>query len=157
MGRLAHVQIVAAIGATLLTAACAPTACGQSSPARVSVALTALGHSHASPRAVRLLLVIPAGWHIGVPADDAPGTTGLPTRLEWTTPRGWRVSRVRWPTPEHQIQGKDTVRVYTGRVTVDALLDAPTGIPAGPVRVRVAYGLCRDVCIPGWATATLNP
>lgn len=137
-----------------------PAGSGAAIPARhgspeLRAALTARSPRGRRPRWVRLLLSVPAGWHIGA---ERPGRVGLPTRVTWALPAGWRLAEVRWPAPRPDVVGRDTSFVYTARaVAIDAALAAPPGTPDGRVRVTVSYGLCRDVCIPGRATAALAP
>lgn len=134
--------------------ALAPGAQGPATSPQVRAALSARTPRGVRPRQVRLALTVSPGWHIGA---EQSGTAGLPTRLAWRVPTGWRVSGVRWPTPRREIQGRDTLYTYAGQVDIDALLEAPAAAAPGPVRADVSYGLCRDVCIPGRVSATLTP
>ncbi len=130
---------------------------GQRPVPHVDAALAARTPAGVRPRAVQLVLVITPGWHIGAAPGASAATVGLPTKVTWTVPPGWQVVREHWPRPERRIDGRDTLLTYTGRVEIDVLLDAPPAVPPGSVRARVAYGACRDVCVPGWIVATLDP
>ena len=132
----------------------APSSQGPLASPQVRAALSARTPQGVRPRQVRLSLVVSSGWHIGA---EQPGAVGLPTRVTWEVPAGWRVLRTRWPAPQREAEGRDTVATYAGRVEIDAVLDTPSPARPGPVRATVSYGLCRDVCIPGRVAATLDP
>jgi DsbC/DsbD-like thiol-disulfide interchange protein len=121
---------------------------------RLDATLTSVSARSARPLQVRLNLLVSPGWHI---AAEQPGTAGLPTRIAWQAPSGWQLTAVRWPVPRRQVDGRDTLYTYDGRVMIDAEFTAPLTLPRGPIRAVVSYGLCRDVCIPGRVALSLVP
>lgn len=95
---------------------------------------------------IRITLDVSPGWHIGAPHN---GTRDLPTRLAWHLPAGWKISNTRWPRPTRVIADRETTFTYSGRVAIDAVLEANDLTDQNSVGVVVSYGVCRDVCIPG--------
>ena len=95
-------------------------------------------------------------WHIY--AED-PGDAGLPTTLEWSGPQGASFGPLHWPTPQQFVDPGDIkTRGYTGslvlsstlKVNGQALLDHTL-----PIRARVTWLACREVCVPGKADLNL--
>ena len=101
--------------------------------------------------ALRIAVQMTPGWHIGA---AKPGKFGVPTVLTWGLPAGWRVLAERWAAPTRSVVGRDTVFEYRGPFTIDATLVTQGGKRSGPVEAVVAYGICRDVCMPGQLTVT---
>ena len=116
--------------------------------------LTALSTHGQRPVRVRLHLTMSPGWHI---AAEQPGTAGLATRVTWFPPPGWRLAAVRWPRPTREIDGRDTLFTYAGALALDAEFQAPATDGRIPLRVVVAYGLCREICVPGRVAVELTP
>jgi len=103
---------------------------------------------------VRISLRMPAGWHIGGPQ---PTAIGLPTRLGWHLPRGWRVLDERWPPATREIVGRDTSFTYDHPVTIDVLLAKEPDAARNAIEVVISYGLCREVCVPGQVALSYSP
>jgi DsbC/DsbD-like thiol-disulfide interchange protein len=139
-----------AIVAILLMAAVSGTAAAQRGA--LNATLTGRRTSLASDTvALRIALQMTPGWHIGA---AKPGKFGVPTVLTWGLPAGWRVLAERWAAPTRSVVGRDTVFEYRGPFTIDATLVTQGGKRSGPVEAVVAYGICRDVCMPGQLTLT---
>jgi thiol:disulfide interchange protein DsbD len=102
---------------------------------------------------VRIAAQIPQGWHIGAPR---PGATGIPTRVTWTLPKGWRIASVQWPPSTRTVAGSDTAFEYRAPITIDARVMTNRGERVGTIEATVSYGICKDVCIPGWLTLRTN-
>ena len=103
--------------------------------------------------AIRIALRMTPGWHVG---SSHPGVIGVPSRVQWTLPGGWRVAEERWATPTQDIVGKDTSFVYAEPFAIDVSLVRPPQSHGGSVQAVLSYGICRDVCIPGRITLTSN-
>jgi thiol:disulfide interchange protein/DsbC/DsbD-like thiol-disulfide interchange protein len=84
-----------------------------------------------------------------------PGDAGLPTRLEWSLPRGVMAGEVRWPVPSKFLLGPLVNYGYSGSV----LLQAPVRFSPEfsladharsdlEVKLKAQWLVCRDVCIP---------
>jgi DsbC/DsbD-like thiol-disulfide interchange protein len=111
--------------------------------AHLSVRLQVSNVGAATTRAALRIRVAP-GWHIG---DRAPGDTGLPTRITWILPEGWRVTKETWPTPATQTDRNGTARTHSGEVTVISEISRSQK-RSGKIEATVKAGVCRDVCIP---------
>jgi thiol:disulfide interchange protein DsbD len=87
-----------------------------------------------------------------------PGDTGVPTRIAWDLPAGAHAGAVAWPVPARFRTGPVTSYGYAGRATLLAALTVPQDARPGtsfPVRARVSWLVCKDVCIPQQAEVGL--
>lgn len=88
-----------------------------------------------------------------------PGDSGLPTKLAWQLPAGFRARDIAWPAPQRIRVGD----LYNFGYEGDVLLPVPIEIPADArpgapahVAVDVKYLVCHDECIPGKADLALD-
>ncbi|MCS0613915.1 protein-disulfide reductase DsbD family protein [Massilia kyonggiensis] len=87
-----------------------------------------------------------------------PGETGVPTRIAWDLPAGARAGAIAWPVPARFRTGPVTSYGYAGRATLLSTLTVPQDARPGtsfPVRARVSWLVCKDVCIPQQAEVGL--
>lgn len=87
-----------------------------------------------------------------------PGETGVPTRIAWDLPAGARAGAIAWPVPDRFRTGPVTSYGYAGRATLLSTLTVPQDARPGtsfPVRARVSWLVCKDVCIPQQAEVGL--
>ncbi|MCS0629884.1 protein-disulfide reductase DsbD family protein [Telluria mixta] len=87
-----------------------------------------------------------------------PGETGVPTRIAWDLPAGASAGAIAWPVPERFRTGPVTSYGYAGRATLLSTLTVPQDARPGttfPVRARVSWLVCKDVCIPQQAEVGL--
>ena len=87
-----------------------------------------------------------------------PGDTGVPTRIAWDLPAGASAGAIAWPVPERFRTGPVTSYGYAGRATLLSTLTVPQDARPGttfPVRARVSWLVCKDVCIPQQAEVGL--
>lgn len=151
-----------------------------SSPALLALAITAISPASTEPAVVEadhLELSLVSEHRAVVPGQRAslglhlrhaaqwhsywinPGDSGLPTRLEWALPAGWRASDIAWPAPTRfEFSGLYNFG-YDGDmllpVVIDVPADAAIGAEAG-ITVEAKWLVCREECIPGKATLHLN-
>jgi len=88
-----------------------------------------------------------------------PGDTGVPTRIAWDLPAGASAGAIVWPAPARFANGPVTSYGYAGDATLLATLTVPHDARPGgifPVRARVSWLVCRDVCIPQQADVALS-
>jgi len=149
--RLPLAQYVAPLLA-VLTAFAGGTPLTAQRPA-LDAKLTEVGRA-TETRTLRITLRMPPGWHI---AGPQPTAIGLPTRLGWHLPRGWRVRDERWPTAVREVVGRDTTYTYDRPVQVDVVLARDRDAARGPMEVVISYGLCREVCVPGQLALSYAP
>jgi len=95
------------------------------------------------------------GWHI---YWKNPGDSGIPTKVKWNLPSGWKVSDMKWPTP-HAIEADGfTSFGYDNSVLFMTRIVAPSNAKLGsriPVSVDIDFLVCKEACLPGNAKATM--
>lgn len=93
------------------------------------------------------------GWKI---YWRSPGEAGVPTTIDWSGSKNLRAAETRWPRPKRaRIWNVDTVG-YGGEIRFPAALQLRDPAAATLLHVRVAYGICREICIPDEAILTLQ-
>jgi thiol:disulfide interchange protein/DsbC/DsbD-like thiol-disulfide interchange protein len=134
-------------------------ALGQAVRAQVSASLVSASASIApgQPFTVALRLVHQPGWHS---YWLNPGT-GLPTKITWDLPPGWKAGPIRWPAPKVLVddQGGVIGSGYDGDLLLPVELTPPADLKAGsmaPIRAAVKWLMCHDVCKPGKAALELT-
>lgn len=118
---------------------------------RLSAAALGQGSERVPWAAVELRL--DPGWKI---YWRSPGEAGVPTIIDWSGSANLRAAETRWPRPKRaRIWNVETVG-YGGEVTFPAALELGDPQAKTGLRVRVAYGVCREICIPDEAVLTLD-
>lgn len=92
------------------------------------------------------------GWHIY--AKD-PGDAGLPTEVVWTLPEGARVEPLVYPPHRTFDEAGLTTFGYADRAVFTARAVSPADDTPFPVRARVSWLICKEICIPGQADLDL--
>lgn len=80
-----------------------------------------------------------------------PGDSGLPTKIEWKLPTGWKADEIRWPVPQRLPIGPLANYGYEGEVLLLMQLTPPSTLKAGDkvsLKARADWLVCKDVCIP---------
>jgi len=88
-----------------------------------------------------------------------PGDSGLPTRLAWALPPGYRARDVTWPVPQRFKLGDIANFGYSGDVLLPVTIDVPADAATeGGVRIAVEakWLVCQEECIPGKASLALE-
>lgn len=97
------------------------------------------------------------GWHV---YWKNPGDSGLPVAFEPSGPDGVVFGAAQWPLPIEFTQPGDIAGFgYTDSVLFPIDVTAPASAVAGGtihLAVKTSWLACRDVCIPGSATAELD-
>lgn len=94
------------------------------------------------------------GWHI---YWKNPGEGGIVPRFTWSLPTGWTADTLAWPVPERYEVAGLISHVHRGRLAIATALHVPAAAKGPvPVTVDLAYGICRDLCMPGKATLRLQ-
>ncbi|QGZ94279.1 protein-disulfide reductase DsbD family protein [Terricaulis silvestris] len=96
------------------------------------------------------------GWHT---YWRNPGDSGEASQLTWTTPAGWAVGEIQWPTPEGIPFATLVNYGYEGEVLFPIEVTAPANARPGTDATFSAdlYVLvCADICIPEESTVTLS-
>lgn len=105
---------------------------------------------------IGVLFDLEKGWHI---YWVNPGDSGEPPKIQWQLPAGFQAKEIRWPTPVRLPTGTVVDYGYEGRVLLPVPLEVPANYQAGkPVTLsaNIRYLICREVCIPAKAQATLS-
>ena len=108
------------------------------------------------PVLVGLRLIHDPHWHT---YWRNPGDSGLPTKVEWRLPAGWKAQEIQWPTPTRLPVGPLANFGYEGDLLLPMVLTPPAGLsPGSEVRLeaQVSWLVCKDVCIPGEAVLALR-
>lgn len=108
--------------------------------------------AQSSPGAVDVAVEfrIAPGWHL---YWSNPGDSGLPPKLVWTLPTGWRVDAPRFPGPQRHIDGGLTTFIHEARLVLLCTMHIPAGTAAGAydVQVKAKWLVCQEACVPGSA------
>ncbi|MCW5593202.1 MAG: thioredoxin family protein, partial [Burkholderiales bacterium] len=86
-----------------------------------------------------------------------PGDSGLPTKIRWTLPEGWKAGPIQWPYPEAQRVGPLMNYGYSDEVLLLVELTPPADAKPGPVTLKADadWLVCKDICIPEKASLSL--
>jgi thiol:disulfide interchange protein DsbD len=102
-----------------------------------------------------VLFDLEKGWHI---YWVNPGDSGERPKITWQLPAGFQAKEVRWPTPVRLGTGIVIDYGYEGRVLLPVPMQVPAEYkPAKPATFSadIRYLICREVCIPAKAQASL--
>src|SRR5690606_10462384 len=88
------------------------------------------------------------------------GDVGLPLRVEWEMPEDVSVAPLAWPPAAPLFVDRDwTSLVYSTAVEAEGEIRAAADAEPGRtlrVAARVAWGACREVCLPQSASVVLE-
>lgn len=104
---------------------------------------------------VGLLLRHSPGWHT---YWRNPGDSGLPTTVQIVAPSGWQAGDIEWPTPRRFSVAPLANFGYDGEVLLPFGVVPPAQIAGDTVtlRIKAAWLVCSDVCVPGEADLSLS-
>ena len=107
------------------------------------------------PAAVGLRLRMAEHWHT---YWKNPGDSGLPTRIEWVLPDGWKAGEIQWPAPETVYVEPLMSYGYEGEVWLLSELSAPASLAGGDVTIgaKIDWLECKEACLPGKAQLELS-
>jgi len=99
------------------------------------------------PAVVGLRLRMAEHWHT---YWKNPGDSGLPTRIQWELPAGWKAGPIKWPYPTRLPIGPLLNYGYEDEVVLLSELTPPATTPEGTykVRAKAEWLVCKDICIP---------
>ena len=123
-------------------------------PSPVKVKLVSEIEETAPGQVFRLgvLFDIDPGWHI---YWKNPGQTGLPTKINFITPRGYEISPPYWPIPSYfKKPGGGYDYGYENNVLLWRDVRVPVDARSGQVNleVKTSWLSCKEICIPGKET-----
>jgi thiol:disulfide interchange protein len=105
---------------------------------------------------VGVLYRIEPGWHI---YWKYSGDSGIPTKIEWQLPAGFKAGNLQWPLPMREKEpGELEVFDYTSEVLLFAEIEAPAVLPAQPILIQAKtdWLVCQSLCVPGHAQLSLT-
>jgi thiol:disulfide interchange protein/DsbC/DsbD-like thiol-disulfide interchange protein len=105
---------------------------------------------------VGVLYKIEPGWHT---YWKFSGDAGLPTKIAWQLPPGFKVGDLQWPLPLREKEPGDLeVFDYTSEVLLFADIEAPGTLPAQPITIQAKtdWLVCQSLCVPGRAELSLT-
>lgn len=110
-----------------------------------------------APFEAGVLLKVDPHWHV---YWKNPGDSGLPTSVEFTLPRGFTASELKWPIPSvFKGAGGLTDYGFEDSLLLSARVTPPADLKPGAaakITAVVSWVSCRDICIPGKAGLELE-
>jgi thiol:disulfide interchange protein/DsbC/DsbD-like thiol-disulfide interchange protein len=99
------------------------------------------------PAAVGLRLRMAQHWHT---YWKNPGDSGLPTKIDWELPAGWKAGEIQWPYPKPLPVGPLMNYGYEDEVLlVTPITPAASAAPGRyPLKAKAEWLVCKDICIP---------
>ena len=98
------------------------------------------------PLLVGLKLRMIPDWHT---YWKNPGDSGLPTRIQWHLPPGWKAGEIRWPYPTLLPVGPLMNYGYEDDVVLLSALTPPAGASGtAEIKASAAWLVCKDICVP---------
>src|ERR1700693_1385237 len=99
------------------------------------------------PALVGLKLRMTPEWHT---YWKNPGDSGLPTKIQWILPEGWKAGEIQWPYPQPIPVGPLMNYGYEDEVVLLSELTPPADAKPGPasVKAKADWLVCKDVCVP---------
>src|SRR5450631_677785 len=141
--------LVAAFAAIALLASPASRAAPLVKTEHVEADLVAdkAGAQPGKPVLVGLRLRMEPQWHT---YWRNPGDSGLPTKIQWILPEGWKAGEIQWPFPQPLPVGPLMNYGYEDEVVLLAELTPPASAPAGnaSIKARADWLVCKDICVP---------
>src|SRR6186997_3082062 len=100
-----------------------------------------------TPMLVGLKLRMEEHWHT---YWKNPGDSGLPTRVQWKLPAGWKAGELQWPYPQPLPVGPLMNFGYEDEVVLLAELTPPANAAPGNAVIGASaeWLVCKDICIP---------
>ena len=105
---------------------------------------------------VGLRLRMAPHWHT---YWEYSGDAGLPTKIDWQLPEGFKAGPIQWPLPDKIESPGDIINYgYSEEVVLLTEITPPAQLPAGneiTLKAKATWLVCADKCIPGEAALSL--
>jgi len=87
-----------------------------------------------------------------------PGLAGVPTKLEWTLPPGWKAGEIEWPAPDKVMMANIATHGYERDVLLMVKLTPPAEIREAAVtlQTKASWMCCARTCNPGFCDLALK-
>jgi DsbC/DsbD-like thiol-disulfide interchange protein len=145
---------------SILTALCTvgPVAPAAPPPNPLQVALVCETRSiqPGKPFLAGLLLQHPESYHS---YWRFPGIVGVPTRLKWDLPKGWKAGPIQWPTPERVFMFKIKAQGFHGQKLLPVEITPPANLQTGSqirLTATASWMCCGRDCNPGFEKLELQ-
>jgi len=103
------------------------------------------------PFTVGIRFVIQPDWYL---YWRNPGDAGLPIEVKWELPAGWKAEELRLPIPSKFVHDDITAFGYKNDVVLLATITP--GSSKGPVKASVDWLVCRESCLRGETSVSLD-
>jgi len=81
-----------------------------------------------------------------------PGATGMPPHFDWSGSQNLAESpETIWPVPLRAIAYGESLNLYKDEVVFPIEFRAADPTKPVKLRLKITYGVCRDMCVPSWA------
>lgn len=84
-----------------------------------------------------------------------PGDSGIPPQIDYSDSVNVADVKIEWPAPELAWDGYAWVIGYTEAVIFPLVVTAKDPDDAVELKLKLAYGVCKDICIPAEAEAAI--
>ena len=109
------------------------------------------------PFTATVVLDLQPGWHT---YWQYSGDSGIPTKVEWNLPEGWKAGLVEFSVPEQYSEPGDMVIYgYEGQQLLRAEITPPKNLPKNQVfdlKAKVSWLACKELCVPGSAEVSTS-
>lgn len=107
------------------------------------------------PMPVGLKLRMAEHWHT---YWKNPGDSGLPTRIQWVLPEGWKAGDIQWPYPKPLPVGPLLNYGYEDEVLLVTEITPSAAAKPGKyaLKAKADWLVCKDVCIPEKGELDIN-
>ncbi|MCF6199303.1 MAG: hypothetical protein L3J67_07895 [Hyphomicrobiaceae bacterium] len=78
----------------------------------------------------------------------SPGDVGVPPSFDWSGSRNLKNIRIKWPAPKAYKDAYSTSIGYKHEVILPLEITAKDKSKPVDVKLRFAYGICADICVP---------
>lgn len=99
-----------------------------------------------------LRMTMREGWHT---YWRKPGDSGIAPRFDWSASENVAEVRLLWPVPERFDVEGDMTAGYAREVIWPVLVRAADAARPVKLDLKMSYGVCSDICVPGEAHLTL--
>jgi DsbC/DsbD-like thiol-disulfide interchange protein len=96
------------------------------------------------------------GWHT---YTDPSGDAGLPTKITWSLPAGFKAGEIQWPKAQDFNLGPFKTRGYDGTVVLPVTITPPETLQPGQtirIAARAEWLACEVACVPGGADLAMD-
>ena len=104
------------------------------------------------PFTVTVTLDLQPGWHT---YWQYAGDSGLPPKVEWQLPEGWKAGPLEFSVPEqYQEPGDMIIYGYEKQQLLRATITPPRDLPQDKIyklKAKVSWLACKELCVPGSA------